>query len=194
MPIKELKEPIWEKQDGETPNQYCYFLEFLEYPTFNLKDFHQHLCQQNKKTQNATKQAKIVTYNTIRKWAGEKCNKWRRRKEAKRQVEKEDLMETLAELDKKQKAETFQTKQEIENKLLDNIVAAIELGQPLSQINQGIQALRTLNEDKQLTQEKPTNYNKTDVNAEAKIAHQGVGELIEAFYVSKSEWNKRNQE
>jgi len=191
MPIKELKEPIWEKQEGETPNQYCYFLEFLEYPTFNLKDFHTHLCEKSKKEQ---KGAKPVTYKTIGKWAGEKCNKWRRRKEAKRQCEKQDLMETMAEMEKKQQAKTFQAKQEIEEKLLDNIITAIELGQPLSQINQGVQALKTLNEDKQLTQEKPTNYNKTDIDAETKVQHQGVNELVEAFYVSKAEWNKRKQQ
>ena len=97
MPIEELQEPIWEKQKGETPNQHCYFLEFLEFPTFNLKDFHQHLCEKNKKTQTNTK---IVTYDTLRKWAGEKCNKWHIRKQAKRQSEKEDLLETLHELDK----------------------------------------------------------------------------------------------
>ena len=51
MPIEELQEPYWEKQEGETPNQYCYFLEFLEFPTFNLKDFHQHLCEKSKREQ-----------------------------------------------------------------------------------------------------------------------------------------------
>ena len=77
MPIEELQEPYWEKQDGETPNQYCYFLEFLEFPTFNLKDFHDHLCEKNKKEQKGTK---VVTYGTLRKWARDSCNKWRIRK------------------------------------------------------------------------------------------------------------------
>ena len=74
MPIEELQEPYWEKQEGETPNQYCYFLEFLEFPTFNLKDFHDHLCEN---LQKSTKINKLVKYQTIRKWAGESCNKWR---------------------------------------------------------------------------------------------------------------------
>ena len=55
MPIEELQEPYWEKQEGETPNQYCYFLEFLEFPTFNLKDFHDHLCELHKNSQKFTK-------------------------------------------------------------------------------------------------------------------------------------------
>ena len=75
--------------------------------------------------------------------------------------------------------------------MIENILTAISLGQPLSQINQGVQALKTLNEDKQLTQEKPTNYNKTDIDAETRVQHQGVNELVEAFYVSKAEWDKR---
>ena len=190
MPIKELKEPIWEKQEGETPNQYCYFQEFLKFPTYNLKDFHDYLCNDSKMRQDG---AKIVSYKTIRRWATEKCNKWKSRKESKRIAEDNDILETLHELEKQQKIDTFNSKQEIENKLLDNIITAIELGQPLSQINQGVQALKTLNEDKQLTQEKPTNYNKTDIDAETKVQHQGVSELVEAFYVSKTEWNKRHE-
>ena len=190
MPIQELKEPIWEKQEGETPNQYCYFQEFLKYPTYNLKDFHDYLTTDSKLGQDG---AKVVSYKTIRRWATEKCNKWKSRKEAKRIAEDTDILTRLHELEKQQKEKSFKAKQEIEDKLLDNILMAIEFEQPLSQINQGIQALKTLNEDKQLTQEKPTNYNKTDIEAETKLQHQGVNELVEAFYVSKAEWNKRNK-
>ena len=179
------------KQEGETPNQYCYFQEFLKYPTYNLKDFHQHLCEEHKSKQKGTKP---VTYNTLRKWAMDKCNKWKVRKEAKRTAEDNDILTRLHELEKEQKEKSFKAKQEIEDKLLDNILMAIEFEQPLSQINQGIQALKTLNEDKQLTQEKPTNYNKTDIEAETKLQHQGVNELVEAFYVSKAEWENRKSE
>ena len=191
MTVKELKEPVWEKQKGETPNQYCYFQEFLKYPTFNLKEFHKHLCNEYQKVLGSNDKAKIPKLQTIRNWSS--CNKWTTRKEAKRTTEDNDIMETLHELEKRQKIETFDAKQEIENRLLDSIIMAIETGQPLSQINQGIQALKTINEDKQLTQEKPTNYNKTDIDAETKVQHQGVNELVEAFYVSKQEWDKREK-
>lgn len=187
MPIKELKEPYWEKQKGETPNQHCYFLEYLKYPTFNLKAFHQHLCNTYKNLDQPS--AKPPKYNTIIGWSSE--NKWRIRKEAKRTAEDTEILETLHELEKQQKIDTFNAKQEIEEKLLDKIVEAIETGQSLSQINQGIQALKTINEDKQLTQEKPTTYNKTDIDAETRVQHQGVNELVEAFYVSKKEWDNR---
>lgn len=189
MPITELKEPYWEKQKGETPNQYCYFQEFLKYPTFNLKAFHEHLCETYQNLQKPT--AKPPKYTTIRGWSSE--NKWTVRKESKRTAEDQEILEQLHEMEKEQKARTFQAKQEIENKLLDSIMMAIEFEQPLSQINQGIQALKTLNEDKQLTQEKPTNYNKTDIEAETRVQHQGVNELVEAFYVSKTEWDKRKK-
>ena len=188
MPIEELQEPIWEKQKGETPNQYCYFQEFLKWPTFNLKDFHRHLCETY---QNPTKpNAKPPKYNTITGWSSE--NKWTARKEAKRTAEDKDIMETLHELEKQQKIDTFNSKQEIETRLLENIITAIELGQPLSQINQGIQALKTLNEDKQLTQEKPTNYNRTnveaDVKAEAEINREALDKIAKAYARGKDDY------
>ena len=191
MPIETLEEPVWEKQKGETPNQYCYFQEFLKYPTFNLKTFHQHLCDNYQRLLDSTEQAKVPKYQTLKNWSS--CNKWTIRKEAKRTTEDTEILEQLHEMEKEQKARTFQAKQEIEEKLLDKIIEAIELGQPLSQINQGIQGLKTINEDKQLTQEKPTNYNKTDIDAETKVQHQGVNEIVEAFYVSKTEWDKRKK-
>ena len=188
MAIEQLQEPIWERQKGETPNHYCYFLEFLEYPTFNLKEFHKHLCENIQKSTNVNK---IVKYQTIRKISSQ--NKWKERKQSQRASQKDDLMETLNQLDIECKVENYKSKQEIETTLIQNILTAIALGQPLSQINQGIQGLKTLHEDKLLDQEKPTNYNKTDIDAEAKVAHQGVTELLEAFYVSKTEWDKRKE-
>ena len=189
MPIKELTEPIWEKQEGETPNQYCYFREFLKYPTYNLKDFHDFLCTDSKLRQD---EAKIVSYKTIRRWATEKCNKWKSRKEAKRIAEDKDIMETLHELEKQQKIDTFNSKQQIETELIENILTAISLGQPLSQINQGIQALKTLNEDKQLTQEKPTNYNRTnveaDVKAEAEVNRDALNMIAKAYARGKDDY------
>ena len=32
------------------------------------------------------------------------------------------------------------------------------------------------------------------VDAETKVQHQGVNELVEAFYVSKAEWDKRKEQ
>lgn len=189
MPIEELQEPIWEKQEGETPNQYCYFLEFLEFPTFNLKDFHDHLCEKSKKEQ---KGAKPVTYKTIGKWAGEKCNKWRVRKEAKRQAEKQDILDTLHELDKADKIEEFKKKKRFKQKLLDRLLIEAETA-ALSQLRQGADAYIAMGDDNRVDKEEPTTYSnqKLDVEAETKVQYEGVENLLEVFHASKDEWNKR---
>ena len=188
MPIEELQEPYWEKQEGETPNQYCYFLEFLEFPTFNLKDFHDNLCEKNKKEQKGTK---VVTYNTIRKWAREACNKWRIRKEAKRQSEKDDLLETLHELDKEQKIENFKRKNSFKNKLLERLEKEAEY-EKYSQLKHGVDAYVNISDDNRIDMEEPTTFanQKLDVEAETKVEYQGVDNLLEAFHASKQEWDK----
>lgn len=192
MPIEELQEPIWEKQEGETPNQYCYFLEFLEFPTFNLKDFHDHLCEKSKKEQ---KGAKPVTYKTIGKWAGEKCNKWRVRKEAKRQAEKQDILDTLHELDKADKIEEFKKKKRFKQKLLDRLLIEAETA-ALSQLRQGADAYIAMGDDNRVDKEEPTTYSnqKLDVEAETKVQYEGVENLLEVFHASKNEWNKHKPE
>jgi hypothetical protein len=163
MPIEELQEPYWEKQKGETPNQYCYFLEFLDYPTNNLKQFHEYLC---KKYENEQKGTKVPAYKTIRNWAREACNSWVIRKQSKRQSEKQDILDTLHELDKQDAIANFETKKKIKKDLLERISMDMNTGQPLSQINQGIQALKILHEDDLLDQEEPTEYSKSDVTAD----------------------------
>ena len=162
MPIEELQEPYWEKQKGETPNQYCYFLEFLKFPTDNLKDFHNHLCEENKKEQKGTK---IVTYGTIRKWAMESCNMWKLRKAAKRQSEKQDIIDTLHELDKEDAIEEYQTKKRINKKLLDRIEREIDT-QPMSQITQGITGFKTLKDDNRVDKGEATEFTNTKIDAD----------------------------
>jgi hypothetical protein len=178
MPIEELQEPYWEKQKGETPNQYCYFLEFLDYPTNNLKQFHEYLC---KKYENEQKGTKVPAYKTIRNWAREACNSWVLRKQSKRQSEKQDILDTLHELDKQDAIANFETKKKIKKDLLERICIDMSIGQPLSQINQGIQALKILHEDDLLDQEEPTEYSKSDVNAdiEAKTEVETKAEIAQ---------------
>ena len=188
MPIEELQEPYWEKQEGETPNQYCYFLEFLEFPTFNLKDFHDHLCEKSKREQ---KGAKPVTYKTIGKWAGEKCNKWHIRKQAKRQSEKEDLLETLHELDKQDLIEEYLLKKSIKRKLLQRLEKEVDY-EKYSQLKHGADAFTILNDDNRVDKEEPTTFTnqKLDVDADTTIQYEGVENLLEVFHASKDEWNK----
>ena len=192
MPIEELQEPYWEKQEGETPNQYCYFLEFLEFPTFNLKDFHDHLCEKNKKEQKGTK---VVTYNTIRKWARDACNKWRVRKEAKRQSEKDDILDTLHELDKEVKINNFKRKNNFKNKLLERLEKEAEY-EKYSQLKHGVDAYVNISDDNRIDMEEPTTFasQKVDMESTNKIEYEGVENLLEVFHASKNEWNKHNSE
>ena len=168
MPIEELKEPIWEKQDGETPNQYCYFLEFLEYPTFNLNEFHQHLCEN---LQESTKIHKVPKYQTIRKWAGEKCNKWRIRKEAKRASEKQEIQDTLQELDKETRIKEFQAKQRITDKLLERIEREID-DNALSQITHGIQGYKTLKDDNRTDMGEATEITQSEITSNVEVTQE----------------------
>ena len=188
MPIEELQEPYWERQDGETPNQYCYFLEFLEYPTFNLKQFHNHLCEKNKKEQNGTK---VVTYGTLRKWARDSCNKWQVRKEAQRAAEKDDLLETLHELDKEQKIENFKRKNNFKNKLLERLEKEAEY-EKYSQLKHGVDAYVNISDDNRIDMEEPTTFanQKVDMESTNKIEYQCVENLLEVFHASKAEWDK----
>ena len=165
MPIETLEEPVWEKQKGETPNQYCYFLEFLEFPTFNLKDFHNHLCELHKKSQKFTDKSKITSYDVIRKWAGESCNMWKERKRAKRASEKEDKLETLQELDKADAIEEYILKKEINHLLLNRIKREVN-EQPMSQINQGIQGYKTLKDDNRVDKGEATEFTNTKIDAD----------------------------
>ena len=188
MPIEELQEPIWEKQKGETPNQYCYFLEFLEFPTFNLKDFHQHLCENGIAGHKGTK---IAAYKTLRNWAGESCNHWHSRKEAKRAAEKQDILDTLHELDKQDAIEEYKLKKAFKKKLLRRLVAEAET-EKMSQLRQGADAYVSMSDDNRVDKEEPTNYSnqKLDVDADTTIQYEGVDNLLEAFHASKAEWDK----
>ena len=189
MPIEELTEPYWEKQKGETPNHYCYFLEFLEYPTFNLKDFHQHLCENQQKS---TKIHKVVKYQTLRKIASQ--NKWKERKSDKRVSEKEDLLDTLHELDKEDKIDNFKLKNSFRKKLLDRLEKEVEY-EKFSQIKHGVSAFVEMSDDNRIDMEEPTTFanQKLDVEAESKVHYEGVDNLLEAFHASKAEWDKHKK-
>ena len=141
------------------------------------------------------KGAKPVTYKTIGKWAGEKCNKWRVRKEAKRQAEKQDILDTLHELDKADKIEEFKKKKRFKQKLLDRLLIEAETA-ALSQLRQGADAYIAMGDDNRVDKEEPTTFTnqKLDVDAETKVQYEGVENLLEVFHASKNEWNKHNSE
>lgn len=192
MPITELKEPYWDKQDGETPNQYCYFLEFLEYKTNDLKDFHQHLCEKDKKGLLRTK---VPAYKTIRNWSGPACNKWTERKSAKRAAEKKDVLDTLHELYKEDVIEEYILKKSIKHKLLVRLDGDAET-EKFSQIKHGVDAYTNLNDDNRVDRQEPTSYTKTEgtleVEADTKITNPGLDKIAEAFENGRKEYRNES--
>lgn len=193
MPIEELQEPYWEKQKGETPNQYCFFQEFLKWPTFNLKDFHQHLCNNYSKLPQVTDKAKIPKYGTMKNWSS--LNNWTARKEAKRIAEKQEILDTLHELDKEDAIEEFLLKKSIKRKLLRRLEQDAD-HEKYSQLKHGADAFTILNDDNRVDKEEPTTFTnqKLDVEAESKIQYENVDNLLEVFHASKAEWNKHKTE
>ena len=191
MPIQELQEPVWEKQQGETPNQYCYFLEFLEYKTNDLKAFHQHLCE---KDRQGLLRTKVPAYKTIRNWSGPKCNKWTERKSAKRAAEKIDILDTLHELDKEDVIEEYILKKSIKQKLLNRLNKEAET-ERFSQLKHGVDAYTNLNDDNRVDKEEPTNFTsqKMDLESDNTIHYEGVDNLLEAFHASKAEWDRHKE-
>ncbi|MBR3213325.1 MAG: hypothetical protein IKF79_02300 [Methanosphaera sp.] len=193
MPIEELQEPIWEKQKGETPNQHCYFLEFLEFPTFSLKDFHNHLCEKYSKVLGSTDKPKVPKYQTIKNWSF--CNDWTSRKEAKRHFEKQSIIDELHELDKQDKIDNFKKKNSIRKKLLERLDNEAEF-EKYSQLKHGVDAYVNMSDDNRIDMEEPTTFTnqKLDVDAETKVQYEGVENLLEVFHASKDEWDKRKSQ
>lgn len=191
MPIEELKEPYWDKQQGETPNQYCYFLEFLKFPTNNLREFHDCLCEEGKKRQ---KEAKVPTYKTIRKWAAESCNNWVFRKAAKRKAEDDDIQDILHELDKEDRIDNFKSKNRLKKELLKRMELEVYM-QPLSQIRQGIDGYVSLANDNRVDQGEATEYTNTklDADIDAKTENKTQIELeFQQAYDDLIETTKQN--
>ena len=181
MPIEELQEPIWDKQKGETPNQYCYFLEFLKYPTNDIKGFQEHLCEKEKQ---GVLRSKPPAYKTIINWSGPACNKWIERKAAKRAAEQQDILDTLHELDKEDQIAEYILKKSIKQKLLNRLEREAET-ERFSQLKHGIDAYTNLNDDNRVDKHEPTTYTKTEgtleVEADTKISNPGLDKIAEAF-------------
>ena len=89
MTITELQEQIWKKQKKESSNAYCWFQEFLNYPTYEIQKFHKHITTNQKEIiKNNGKKAKIPTLKTMYTWSTNYS--WRKRKEAYLENEEEE--------------------------------------------------------------------------------------------------------
>ena len=146
MTITELQEPIWKKQKKESSNAYCWFQEYLNYPTFELMRFCEHIQQETKESQQKrVKKVKTPTYNTICKWSSK--FKWRKRKEAYLENEEEERTLYLRQLRLKHSREELDLLHEIKMTQLKNIRDQIQTGQKSGyDFNQNMQGIKVIND------------------------------------------------
>ena len=146
MTITELQEPIWKKQKKEGSNAYCWFQEYLNYPTFELMRFCEHIQQETEESQQKrVKKLKTPTYNTICKWSSK--FKWRKRKEAYLENEEEERTLYLRQLRLKHSREELDLLHEIKMTQLKNIRDQIKTGQKSGyDFNQNMQGIKVIND------------------------------------------------
>jgi hypothetical protein len=146
MTITELQEPIWKKQKKEGSNAYCWFQEYLNYPTFELMRFCEHIQQETEESQQKSiKKVKTPSYNTICKWSSK--FKWRKRKEAYLENEEEERTLYLRQLRLKHSREELDLLHEIKMTQLKNIRDQIQTGQKSGyDFNQNMQGIKVIND------------------------------------------------
>ena len=146
MTTTELQEPIWKKQKKEGSNAYCWFQEFLNYPTFELMRFCEHIQQETEESQQkSVKKLKTPSYNTICKWSSK--FKWRKRKEAYLENEEEERTLYLRQLRLKHSREELDLLHEIKMTQLKNIRDQIQTGQKSGyDFNQNMQGIKVIND------------------------------------------------
>lgn len=168
MTITELQEPIWKKQKKESSNAYCWFQEYLNYPTFELMRFCEHIQQETEESQQKTvKKVKTPTYNTICKWSSK--FKWRKRKEAYLENEEEERTLYLRQLRLKHSREELDLLHEIKMTQLKNIRDQIQTGQKSGyDFNQNMQGIKVINDMDLLELGEATENINQNINADVK--------------------------
>lgn len=168
MTITELQEPIWKKQKKEGSNAYCWFQEYLNYPTFELMRFCEHIQQETEESQQKTvKKVKTPTYNTICKWSSK--FKWRKRKEAYLENEEEERTLYLRQLRLKHSREELDLLHEIKMTQLKNIRDQIQTGQKSGyDFNQNMQGIKVINDIDLLELGEATENINQNINADVK--------------------------
>ena len=146
MTITELQEPIWKKQKKESSNAYCWFQEYLNYPTFEIMRFCEYIQKNSEDIQKKSeKKVKTPTYYTISKWSSN--FKWRKRKEAYLENEEEERTLYLRQLRLKHSREEHDLLHKIKMKQLQNIEKQVTDGQLNGyNFNQNMMGIKTIND------------------------------------------------
>ena len=178
MPITELQEPIWKKQKKEGSNAYCWFQEFLNYPTFELMRFCEHIQQETEESQQkSVKKVKTPAYNTICKWSSK--FEWRKRKEAFLENEEEERTLYLRQLRLKHSREELDLLHEIKMTQLKNIRDQIRTGQKSGyDFNQNMQGIKVINDMDLLELGEATENVQQKITADIKQETKSDNELL----------------
>ena len=174
----ELQEPIWKKQKKEGSNAYCWFQEFLNYPTFELMRFCEHIQKNSEDIQKKSeKKVKIPTYYTISKWSSN--FKWRKRKEAFLENEEEERTLYLRQLRLKHSREELDLLHEIKMTQLKNIRDQIQTGQKSGyDFNQNMQGIKVINDMDLLELGEATENVQQKITADIKQETKSDNELL----------------
>ena len=174
----ELQEPIWKKQKKEGSNAYCWFQEFLNYPTFELMRFCEHIQQETEESQQkSVKKLKTPSYNTICKWSSK--FKWRKRKEAFLENEEEERTLYLRQLRLKHSREELDLLHEIKMTQLKNIRDQIQTGQKSGyDFNQNMQGIKVINDMDLLELGEATENVQQKITADIKQETKSDNELL----------------
>lgn len=174
----ELQEPIWKKQKKEGSNAYCWFQEFLNYPTFELMRFCEHIQKNSEDIQKKSeKKVKIPTYYTISKWSSN--FKWRKRKEAYLENEEEERTLYLRQLRLKHSREELDLLHEIKMTQLKNIRDQIRTGQKSGyDFNQNMQGIKVINDMDLLELGEATENVQQKITADIKQETKSNNELL----------------
>ena len=174
----ELQEPIWKKQKKEGSNAYCWFQEFLNYPTFELMRFCEHIQQETEESQQkSVKKVKTPAYNTICKWSSK--FEWRKRKEAFLENEEEERTLYLRQLRLKHSREELDLLHEIKMTQLKNIRDQIKTGQKRGyDFNQNMQGIKVINDMDLLELGEATENVQQKITADIKQETKSDNELL----------------
>ena len=165
MPIEELKEPYWQKQEGETPKQHCWFCQFLQYPDFSLKEFHQYITSPDFELADPSGYGKVPALKTIQNWSSD--NKWTIRKKAKIEDREQQTQYHLQQLDLEKRKDFYNKKLELIEEAFRKAQEEFILGNISGyQFNQYCQGITKLLDDNRLDLNKSTDIVQTTASVE----------------------------
>ena len=146
MAVTEIKKEPWCKQEGETPTQFYWFEQYLNYPYNDISKFHEAMekeCKENGK--KPQKKAPLCTLKTMYNWSYQ--NKWIKRKNESIIWQSEDNNTYLRQLQLKDKEEESNRRHNIKMESYKKVEEGITNGSLTGyQLNQFVQAIKTLNE------------------------------------------------